>query len=78
MIEEKLTKEQEVIEAFWQLLTFCPRWKMKIIKWLLPEIKKASEILMNYYWNHTHCCDAPSKEKCEQCQEIGLANPLNH
>jgi len=24
------------------------------------------------------CCDSPSKEKCEQCQEIGLANPLNH
>ncbi len=23
------------------------------------------------------CCDSPSKEKCEQCQETGLANPNN-
>jgi hypothetical protein len=23
------------------------------------------------------CCDNPSKERCEQCQETGLANPLN-
>ena len=24
------------------------------------------------------CCESPSKEKCEQCQETGLANPVNH
>lgn len=24
------------------------------------------------------CCDSPGKDKCDQCQEIGLANPLNH
>jgi len=24
------------------------------------------------------CCNSPSKDKCEQCQEIGLANPNNH
>lgn len=24
------------------------------------------------------CCDNPSKERCEQCQEVGLANPLNY
>jgi len=23
------------------------------------------------------CCDSPSQEKCDQCQEVGLANPLN-
>lgn len=26
----------------------------------------------------TPCCDSPAKDKCEQCQEVGLANPLNH
>lgn len=24
------------------------------------------------------CCDSPGQDKCEQCQETGLANPLNH
>ena len=24
------------------------------------------------------CCDSPGREKCEQCQEIGTANPHNH
>lgn len=24
------------------------------------------------------CCKTPAKDKCEQCQEVGLANPLNH
>ena len=24
------------------------------------------------------CCDSPSREKCEQCQETGLAHPHNH
>lgn len=24
------------------------------------------------------CCDSPGKDHCEQCQETGLANPLNH
>jgi hypothetical protein len=24
------------------------------------------------------CCDSPGKDKCEQCQEIGLAYPYNH
>lgn len=23
------------------------------------------------------CCDSPGKDKCEQCQEIGLADPKN-
>ncbi len=23
------------------------------------------------------CCDSPDKDKCDQCQETGLANPLN-
>lgn len=23
------------------------------------------------------CCDSPGKEKCDQCQEVGLASPLN-
>ncbi len=23
------------------------------------------------------CCDSPSKNKCEQCQEVGLADPKN-
>lgn len=23
------------------------------------------------------CCDSPSKDKCEQCQEVGKANPTN-
>ena len=24
------------------------------------------------------CCDSPSQEKCDQCQETGPANPHNH
>jgi len=24
------------------------------------------------------CCDSPAKDKCDQCQEIGIANPNNH
>lgn len=23
------------------------------------------------------CCDTPSKDKCDQCQEVGLADPKN-
>ena len=23
------------------------------------------------------CCSTPSKDHCDQCQEVGLANPLN-
>ena len=24
------------------------------------------------------CCESPAKEKCDQCQETGTANPHNH
>lgn len=28
--------------------------------------------------NNSACCNSPDEEKCEQCQETGLANPNNH
>lgn len=38
---------------------------------LRKRIKKLEKI------EEQSCCDNPSEEKCEQCQEIGKASPLN-
>ena len=39
-----------VIESMWQAMVHLPKWKMKIIKWLWPDIKHVSEDMLEYYW----------------------------
>lgn len=56
----------------WALLNLAMHWCNDIQLW-------AEDILAGRnVGEDTPCCDSPSKEKCDQCQEIGLANPLNH
>lgn len=45
----------------------------------LPEKGKNAFIRAAIDWKLADaCCTTPGKEKCEQCQEIGSANPCNH
>lgn len=36
------------------------------------------EIRTTSFENEKPCCEHPGREKCDQCQETGSANPANH
>jgi len=39
------------IESMWQAMAHLPRWKMKIIRWLWPDIIHVADDLREYYWH---------------------------
>jgi len=48
----KNIKEGKIaIESMWQAMAHLPRWKMKIIRWLWPDIIHVAEDLREYYWS---------------------------
>ena len=38
------------IESMWQAMAHLPRWKMKIVRWLWPDIIDVADDLREYYW----------------------------
>ena len=41
-----------VIESLWQaMMMHLPSWKMKIIRWLWPDIINVANNLKEYYWS---------------------------
>lgn len=74
-IEECLVKtcEQRGLSPnLWALLNLAMHWWNDIQLW-------AEDIFAgrNVGVEDISCCGSPSKDKCEQCQETGIANPLN-
>lgn len=39
----------EVIETVWNVFAIIPRWKLKIIRWIWPDILRAVESVKKYY-----------------------------
>jgi hypothetical protein len=39
------------IESMWQAMVHLPCWKMKIIRWLWPDIIHVADDLREYYWH---------------------------
>ena len=69
-------KKNGLSENLWELLNLAMHWnkgESNAVFWAedVLEGRKTPPQLP--------CCEeSNSKEQCEQCQEIGLANPLNH
>ena len=40
-----------VLESLWQAMAHLPRWKMKIVRWLWPDIINVADDLREYYWS---------------------------
>lgn len=63
-------KQRGLSTNLWALLNLAI-WHSDIQLWA-KHIFAGKDIIFD-----TPCCHSPSKEKCDQCQEIGIANPLN-
>lgn len=48
--EQRVKDGKVVIESMWQAMTHLPRWKMKIVRWLWPNIIDVANDLREYYW----------------------------
>ncbi len=47
---ERISEGKVVIESMWQAMSKVSRFRMKLIKWLWPEIVKVSQDMLDYYW----------------------------
>lgn len=47
---EKIKNGQIIIESLWQAMSKLSRWRMKLVKWLWPDIVKVSNDMLDYYW----------------------------
>lgn len=48
---KKNIKEGKIaIESMWQAVVHLSRWRMKIVKWIWPDIIHVAEDLQKYYW----------------------------
>lgn len=65
---------EKVIERFVKQCekSINPDLYTKLVEDIVPALKLA--VLAH----EKPCCDSPSQQKYDQCQETGLANPLNH
>ena len=78
-IEECLIKtceEQGLSENLWALLNLAMHWWNDIQLWA-EDILADRNVLDQMRTLDEPCCDSPSKDHCEQCQEIGLADLKN-
>lgn len=44
----------------------------------IEKAKIYEELALDEKRDNSPCCDSPEKNKCDQCQETGIANPHNH
>ena len=65
-------KKNKLSSNLWALLNLAMHWYNDIQLWA-EDILAGRDVSANM-----NCpCDSASKEACEQCQETGIANPLN-
>ena len=79
-------KQQNLSSNLWALLNLAMHWWNDIQLWaediladknILEECEKENAKMKDEQ-KDIACCDLPSKEKCDQCQETDIANPSNH
>ena len=47
---ERIKEGTIVIESLWQAMAHLPVWKMKIIRWLWPDIAHVAKDMKEYHW----------------------------
>lgn len=47
---KRIKEGKIVIESLWQAMSHLSRWRMKLVKWLWPDIIHVSKDLLDYYW----------------------------
>ena len=47
---QRIVEGKVALESLWQAFVHLPRWKMKIVKWIWPDIIHVAQNLQDYYW----------------------------
>jgi len=48
--EQRVKDGKVVIESLWQAMANLSHWRMKIVRWLWPDIIHVADDLREYYW----------------------------
>jgi len=67
-------KKNKLSKSMWYLLSLANHWFNDIQLWA-EDILAGKDCYTS--GDHEPCCKDPSEEKCEQCQETGLADQNN-
>ena len=73
-------KKNGLSENLWALLDLAMHYQNDLVFWAEDVLadRKTLDQMSNLGKECFFCEELKSKDVCEQCQETGLANPLNH